>query len=90
MIRIAFDIDGTLLDDNGKPHYGIITLIRELSFLQNVKVFIWSGGGLDYAKTIVEKFGLREYAEPAAKCSMLVDVAFDDKDVDLGKVNIQV
>ena len=74
-IIIAFDIDGTLLNNEsilpGTPHYlrnectvnlEIILLMQILSTkMKNTKIIVWSGGGKEYAEKIVRRYGLEKY-----------------------------
>lgn len=74
-IIIAFDIDGTILNNEGiqpdtptylRPRCGVnlevITLIQILSKkMKNTKVIVWSGGGKEYAERIVREYGLDRY-----------------------------
>lgn len=63
-IVIAFDIDGTILNNEGippetpthlRPRCGVnlevITLIQILSKkMKNTRIIVWSGGGKEYAE----------------------------------------
>lgn len=74
-IIIAFDIDGTILNNEGiapatpienRPRHGlnleVVTLIQILSKkMKNTKIIVWSGGGQDYARQIVREYGLEKY-----------------------------
>lgn len=74
-VIIAFDVDGTILSNEGiqpdcpihlRPRVGVnlevITLIQILSRkMKNTKVIVWSGGGKDYAEKIVREYGLDKY-----------------------------
>lgn len=74
-IIIAFDVDGTILNNEGikpetpqylRPRMGlnleVITLIQILSRkMKNTKVIVWSGGGKQYAEQIVREYGLEKY-----------------------------
>ena len=88
---IAFDVDGTLIHQVGEredtPRYDIIEMFRMFENL-GWKMVIWSGGGFDYAKRWSEKLGLD--AEIAVKGSFVPDIAVDDLEVTMGKVNIRV
>lgn len=53
-------------------------------------MIIWSGGGEDYARMWGDKFGLHPDEYRAKKADPEVDIAFDDCDVVLGKVNVKV
>jgi len=104
MLVIAFDVDDTLIIpscatgfDTDTPNYETITLYRWFQ-LQGNHMIIWSGGGADYAKQWAMKLGLTadEYLckspeEEDGKFKYReVDIAFDDRDTELGKVNVKV
>lgn len=88
--NIAFDVDGTLihhLDDS--PRYNIIQLM--MFFIDNEeKVYVWSGGGIDYAQRWVDKLGFTDLVDVVEKGSFIPDIAFDDEHVSLGIVNVLV
>lgn len=103
-IRVAFDVDGTLLYDNGTegmpnsnygtPRYDVIQLFHLLKSF-GCDMYIWSGGGVDYARRHAEKLGL--IATIVAKGSFKPEITIDDMDLDmrahersLGLVNLQV
>lgn len=58
-IAFCFDIDGTLIDGEHK-HTDTIKLLVAMAQQKwkNVRVVVWSGGGRDYATTIVRRLGL--------------------------------
>lgn len=89
MTKIAFDIDGTLIDETGAPRWEILWLL-----IWHTKrchtVYVWSGGGVSYAETIVRRLGLTGMVTVVAKGNLIPDIAIDDEEVNLGKVNIQV
>lgn len=74
-ILIAFDIDGTILNNEGippetsphlRPQCGVnlevIILLQILSKkMKNTKIIVWSGGGKDYAEQICRRYGLERY-----------------------------
>jgi len=74
-IIIAFDVDGTILNNEGippetpthlRPRCGVnlevIQLIQILSKkMKNTKIIVWSGGGKEYATQIVREYGLDKY-----------------------------
>lgn len=86
-ITIAFDVDGTLLnDDETRPQIAINREIVELLdvFLhcfRNAKVIVWSGGGREYAFMQARKHGFDfagiEYHDKNSY-SETVDIAIDD------------
>jgi len=99
-LRIAFDVDGTLLHDgnpeftdtkgdplNDVPRYTVIELFKAFEAL-GADMYIWSGGGVDYAERWRDKLGLT--ATVVAKGSFKPEIAVDDMDVTLGKVNLKV
>lgn len=115
-MKIAFDVDDTLiipsvaLDDEPHPYIGMYGAVPNYETIALYKWFqaqgnhmiVWSGGGIDYARTWADKLGLNpdeviekkkiykpnigEYASDVP----VVDIAFDDCDVDLAKVNVKV
>ena len=95
MITVAFDIDGTLIYPEGVPNHLADTprydIINFLLFLQKIgcEIVIWSGGGTEYAVHWIYKLGL-DNCRVAEKGSLEPDIAVDDEEVKLGKVNIKV
>jgi len=90
-LTICFDVDGTLIHLVGEaedtPRYDIISFFLFLENLGN-KMYVWSGGGVDYAERWSQKLGLK--AKVIEKGSIKPDIAVDDMNVNLGKVNIRV
>jgi len=88
---VAFDVDGTLIgqtvEDGDHPLYENIQLFLLLQ-RAGCEMVIWSGGGSDYASHWADKLGLK--AETMAKGECRPDIAFDDEEVKLGKVNIRL
>jgi hypothetical protein len=103
-LTIAFDVDDTLivpavaLDDEPHPYIGMYGAIPNYETVALYKWFqsqgnhmiVWSGGGVEYAKTWAEKLGLRPDEVRVKAKGDDVDIAFDDCDVDLAKVNVKV
>lgn len=109
-MKIAFDIDDTLLVPsvatgfgNDTPNYDTVALFKWFQ-AQGCEMILWSGSGMDWAKTWGEKLGLQPFevlpkqkyvdvitnhGEFMANITV-VDIAFDDCDVDLAKVNVKV
>jgi hydroxymethylpyrimidine pyrophosphatase-like HAD family hydrolase len=95
MITVAFDVDGTILIDERNPdpimfdtpNYDVIALFKLLEKL-GCEMYIWSGGGKSYAMRWAMKFGLK--AKIVDKGSFIPDIAIDDEEVNLGKVNIKI
>lgn len=94
MIKVAFDVDGCLIWAEGMdgepdtPRYEVIQLLHLLRSF-GCKIFIWSGGGMDYACRWVDRLGLDDITVEA-KGGFEPDIAIDDEEVKLGKVNIKV
>lgn len=94
-LKVAFDVDGTLIHQAGDlidtPRYEIIQLFKSFESL-GCQMYIWSGGGIDYATHWASKLGLN--AQIAAKGSFQPDIAIDDmaheSEFNLGKVSIPV
>lgn len=91
--RFAFDVDGTLIKKTGngdEPRYEIIQMAKTLSDLGHT-VFVWSGGGEDYALNWARKLGLYPKIRILPKSKTFdIDVAFDDNMVELAKINVIV
>ena len=102
LVTIAFDVDGTLLNNEetgieGLGNPSIITLVVLLSKMKNVQLICWSGGGADYAKTIARQLHLTKFFDKymsktqATMDGFKPDIAIDDiQDTKLGKVNLIV
>lgn len=95
-LTIAFDIDDCILVPNiangfgnDTPNYETITVFKWFQ-KQGHHMILWSGSGIDWAKTWGEKFGLQPFEVRRKEASKEVDIAFDDCDVELAKVNIKV
>lgn len=97
-IIIAFDVDGTILNNEGIPpatpphlrpktsvNIEAILLLQILSKMKNTKIYVWSGGGEDYAKDVCRLYGLERYVDRAFGKHEYdeglygkVDICFDD------------
>ena len=94
---ICFDIDDTLwrirLDKHDQvPDYDLIAVMRWF-YMNGDTVYVWSAGGVDYAKQICSKLGIDEYVDeiiPKGDFFGTADITFDDEEVSLGKTNIHV
>ncbi len=92
---IAFDVDGTLIHQAGElentPRYNIVQLFKLFESL-GFEMYVWSGGGVDYAEHWARKLGLK--AKIVAKGSFVPDIAVDDmaheSEFNLGTVSIPV
>jgi hypothetical protein len=98
-MRIAFDIDDTLIipsvvtGDRDVPNYDTIAIYKWFQ-AQGNEMILWSGSGMDWAKTWGEKLGLQPFTVlPKTTEGVMgegIHIAFDDCDVDLAKVNVKV
>jgi len=104
-IIILFDVDGTIYGSpfahKGEPVLNLRTVqLMQLlkDHIKNCKIYVWSGGGREYAEQIVNKFGLERWVD---KCfskqeydetiNGIPDIAFDDEyNFDMAKVNLIV
>ncbi|MFW5983185.1 MAG: hypothetical protein ACOCQ4_01695 [bacterium] len=95
MAKIAFDLDDTLIIpaiatgfERDVPNYQNIQIFHWFQE-QGHYIIVWSGGGVDYVQAWMDRLGLAP-DEICKKGEKEVDIAFDDADVQLGKVNIKV
>ena len=95
-MKVAFDVDDTLIIpsvatglDRDIPNYETIEIYRMFQKL-GFFMIIWSGGGVDYARMWADKLGLKPDAIYPKEKSEDIDIAFDDCDVNLAKVNIKI
>jgi trehalose-6-phosphatase len=93
-VKIAFDVDDTLITMNeageNVPRYEIITILSALYTMTDATIIVWSGSGVDWATRWTEKLGISDIVVVIPKGSEEVDIAFDDQEVTLGKVNLQI
>jgi phosphoserine phosphatase len=86
-MRFAFDVDNTLIRNDKETV--IAEIARSLSATHDV--IVWSGGGREYAQLWMDRLGIKGTAASKTFAdSINADVAFDDQDVRLAKVNIKV
>lgn len=61
-IRIAFDVDGTLRSNKTPTdqtcNRRIVRLFETLNSFKNVELYVWSGGGADYAWRFAQLYDL--------------------------------
>ncbi len=87
-MKVAFDVDGTLLKVNGSLNHKAIDLLRW--FIENEdEVYVWSGGGKSYAESIIHKIGIAG-VKPLAKNEIQVDLAVDDMGQFVGTPTIHI
>ena len=86
-MNICFDIDGCLVSE-GKPIKANVALLKVLC--KSHKVYLWSGNGWQYASSWADKLDLRVCGVLNKYNTFKPDIAFDDKEIDLGRLNICV
>lgn len=96
-VRIAFDVDGTLRcncnDTCRDPNERIVTLFKILATFKNIELYVWSGGGADYARRFAE---LYELPIKQSRCLSKIGappmhIAIDDiQDTAIGQLNLIV
>lgn len=65
-ITIAFDVDGTLIQNGAmsawemRPNRRIVRLLEALATFKNVEIVVWSGAGKEWADTAVEMLDLKD------------------------------
>lgn len=95
-LKIAFDVDDCLIvpsvatgSDQDTPNYETVALYKWFQ-KQGHYMIIWSGSGTDWATRWADKLGLvPDEIRIKEKCDD-VDIAFDDCDVSLAKINVKV
>jgi hypothetical protein len=91
MISVAFDVDGTLIYQIGEkedtPRYDVINFYHQFEKF-GCTMYVWSSGGSDYANKWREKLGLQGIV--VQKGSFEPDIAVDNEEVNIGKINIRV
>jgi len=99
-VAVCFDVDGTLIDEE-KTYDTMRTMLAMFvnQKWKNVKIVVWSGGGADYARTIVNRLlpGLVDKITFASKldheniAKKYRIIAIDDvQDTRLGDINLIV
>ena len=93
---ICFDVDGTLIQrisDRDCERSKVTELLKLLHSKGNT-IYVWSGGGAEYARIQVTRLGLDNlitgYASKKDSSYIKPYLAIDDQVVNLGKYNIRV
>jgi hypothetical protein len=91
---IAIDVDNTLIhevDGSVCLNTDVVALMVAIHNLGVADIVVWSGGGQDYARHVVEKYGLTHLVYSCdAKGSVGADITLDDQDMSLGLVNLKL
>lgn len=103
MYKIAFDIDGCLLQGYTTRQKG--SQVRPIEYCRHEirdmlialseynEITVWSGGGKEYAEMVVKDLGLERYVTNIMSKLQNpgdIDISFDDMEVNLAKINIRV
>lgn len=88
MFKVCFDVDGTLFDYKDGVRKNILDLLNAFRNIPDVEVYVWSGGGVKYAKQRLRGLGI-ENVVVISKGSIKPDLAIDDQTVSLGIVNLR-
>lgn len=60
-IIFAFDVDGTLIDSQGRPRPHYVSMLISLhKAFKNSRIVVWSGGGTMYAEQRGRELGIDE------------------------------
>lgn len=96
-VRIAFDVDGTLrcnctasCDDGNQRIYDLFIILNSF---KNTELYVWSGGGADYAWRFAQKFGLpiKQSHCISKLAAPKMDIAIDDiQETNLAAINLIV
>ena len=96
-VRVAFDVDGTLrcncTDTCQDPNQRQIDGFEFFAHMKNTEMFVWSGGGAEYAWRFAQKYHLPiKQSHCISKIGAPeMDLAIDDiQDTAIGKVNLIV
>jgi formylmethanofuran dehydrogenase subunit B len=89
MCNVCFDVDGCLTKD-GEAIEANVELLKVLS--KTHKVYIWSGNGYEYAYRTAIDLQLTKYINGVLDkyATFKPDIAFDNQEIDLGKLNIKL
>lgn len=96
-IKIAFDVDGTLrcncTDTCQDPNQRIVDMFNTLASFKNTEMYVWSGGGANYAGQHARMYALPvKIGNCISKISApQMDIAIDDiQDTAIGTINLIV
>jgi len=106
-VTIAFDIDGTIrcncTETCQDPNANVVLLFRLLAKMKNTDMYVWSGGGADYALGFARLYDLPVKESHCISKNLVgtnpwqfdpplkPDIAVDDiQDFDLGAINLIV
>lgn len=71
-ITIAFDVDGTLVNNGALDEHEVVanerirSLLIIMAHMKNTKILVWSGGGELWARQATRALGLEKYVDQYA------------------------
>lgn len=93
---VCFDVDGTLLQNAAGadvPRPEVVRILKLLHSKGNT-IYVWSGGGAEYAQMQTTRLKLDQfvtgYAHKSDSNVIKPYLAIDDQVVNLGKYNIRI
>lgn len=96
-VTIAFDVDGTLrcncTETCQDPNQDIVDMFRILRKFKNIELYVWSGGGAEYARRFAQLYGLPVKDKNCISkfSGFKPDIAIDDiQETALGAINLIV
>lgn len=96
-VKIAFDVDGTLrcncTDTCEDPNKRVVEMFNTMASFKNTEMYVWSGGGPQYAGRFASKYKLKVSANRCIGkiAAPQMDIAIDDiQDTAIGKINLIV
>lgn len=97
-VKIAFDVDGTLrcncTETCRDPNQRIVDMFNTLKTFKNVELYVWSGGGAQYAFDMARVLGLDGFSYDRCISKIgapQMDIAIDDiQDTAIGDINLIV
>lgn len=95
--KVAFDVDMTLIHEDGSPIKANIDMLRHC-VNSGWDIYIWSGGGVSYVERRVNQLrdclvGVNITIIPKtldASKQHGIEICFDDQEVSLAEINIQI
>ena len=88
-MNICFDCDECLID-KGKPIDANVSLLKTLAKAH--KIYLWSGNGYRHALDVADILGISKLISGVLNKynTFIPDVAFDNQEIKLGKIDIVI
>jgi len=89
-MNICFDVDDCLIDKEGYKIEANVELLKVLS--EKHKVYIWSGNGYFHAYEVAKSLKIDGLINGVLNkySTFKPDIAFDNQEIDLGRLNIKL